>query len=82
MKGERNRMNLKNCLANGGYKGIIFEHASQKVLNRATRYAIRDMNYNSEGVNIARIILYRENEKINRNIPLSYLINDRVVGRI
>ena len=81
MKKERNRINLKGCLANGGYRRVIFEHCFNDALERGARYEVIGVNYDEAGVNIARLIIYEGGSKINKNAPLGYLLSDRVVER-
>ena len=78
---EGNRMSLKTCLSNGGYREIVFEHCSREMFERGRRYTIIDTCYGSDGINIAKIF-YIGDEGTYKNIPLSYLLDDRVVGKI
>lgn len=59
---ERNKMNLKACLANGEYKGIIFEHYSSERFEKGRRYEIMDMNYDLDEASTTEIV-YIDNER-------------------
>jgi len=79
IQGKRGKETLQDCLANGGYRGLIYQHRKESdCFQYAGRiYKIERTNF-KKGEEIAQIVFVDMDDLKTVEIRTSCLLNDRV----